>query len=76
MYLGQVSGTEFEKAYNELANSEDKRPIASTIIPAFTQGSKPVFEAWIFYELKAQDPRTINKENGKVEPKPVMKMEM
>jgi len=58
-YTGIISAKTFQKMYNDLANSPDKRPIASTILPFLgangfsttdnTDG-QPLVYGWIFYE--------------------------
>lgn len=50
-YLGIVTGEQFEELYNEMTNSDDKLPVASTILPlGFKDGVQKV-QAWIFYEV-------------------------
>jgi len=52
-YLGPVTGKEFQDKYNEMSNSEDKQPIASTILPVLDkEGSTKIFDCWIFYKMK------------------------
>ena len=47
-YLGLVTGEVFEKRYNQMSESDDKIPIASTIIRH--ENDMKLVEAWIFYE--------------------------
>ena len=78
VYLGVITGKEFEKVYQEMSNSPDKLPLASTIIPLTdsngctlfqdADSQEPVIQAWIFYETIPQDNRTADKETGIVKP--------
>lgn len=58
-YLGIVTGEEFEQAYNDMSDSPDKLPIASTILPVHTiplnEDAKPLAQAWIFYQTKKEE---------------------
>ena len=45
-YLGCITQEKFEELYNEMSNSKDKLPVASTIHPF----DNTRVNAWIFYE--------------------------
>jgi len=62
MYLGVVTGKQFEQKYNELSKSEDKLPVASNLIPILVDSDEAhsIFHAWIFYE-------TVQKKEVKLE---------
>ena len=70
VYLGPVTGKEFQDRYIDIAMSKDKVPIASTIIPINNVGDKetqPLFHAWIFYEKPGIE--ASKQPEQKVEPK-------
>ena len=50
-YLGIVNGEEFERLYNEMSNSSDKLPVASTLL----MNTDDSAQAWIFYETKTEE---------------------
>jgi len=52
VFLGPVTGKEFQDRYIDMSMSKDKLPVASTIIPIQNKGeeAQPLFFAWIFYE--------------------------
>lgn len=72
-YLGIVTGRQFEKEYNDMANSVDMLPVASTLIPVTEaqggslyaddseghKGTEPLLQAWIFYQMKTQPQQQI-----------------
>lgn len=77
--LGIVTMKEFADEYEKLANSKDKIPVASNVIPlkgaeGCTRYRKPMpdderepeYEACIFYKYKPQDNRVVDPATGKV----------
>lgn len=52
VYLGVLTGKEFEQKYMEISNSPDKVPVASTLLPVGGDSQKVM--AWIFYEMQGQ----------------------
>lgn len=71
---------EFAKKYNEASESEDKLPVASTILPVMKDGSSTsIFNCVIFYETKAINPSELEPPGGyepEKEKKPKIKLEL
>ncbi len=73
-FLGQVTGEIFQEIYMKMSQSEDKLPVASTIIPITdsegctmrNRENEPLVLAWIFYEYNPQALKSFDKETGKV----------
>ena len=68
-YTGIVTAEQFAKLYEEIANSPDKVPVASTPLPFLnTDGSTmyklidgidhPLVYGYIFYEMQAPESKT------------------
>lgn len=65
---------EFAKKYNEASESEDKLPVASTILPVMKDGSSTsIFNCVIFYETASEKREQQQQE---LEKKPKIKLEL